>query len=234
MVLKKYLFTLLCFASFNAYAGGFGKKTKVMTPSGNVPISTLEEGDLVYSFDNEGVIVEREVLNKKSHEEVCLRISSNGKDLILSPNQGVFYEDEFIPASRLKVGMEFEFDGDKVRIDKIKETEPQKVVSIVVDEFHNFILSDGLLVHNGITKMIKSSFAPGGPGRLCFQGAAESLPDAVTAGATLYVIAPPATKTGAALSGGVIVLGNGCMHKMWSGKSDQAVDSFCDEFCTIM
>lgn len=155
----KKLTSILCAFNFALIqAIGFGADSLVTTESGRLkPIKDLTIGERVvcYSKNFEPVHSTIKGISAFTVESVVL-ITTENNDVIVASHLERFFlpqEGAWVYAQFLKKGdCLLNNDLEPVAISYVQQcSEPQELYSITVDQFHNFLISEGqYLVHNGL------------------------------------------------------------------------------------
>lgn len=128
---------------------GFTAETPVLMADGNSkPISKIQEGDVVLSFDPETRIAEPKLVINTWSEVIndILEIDLGDKKMIVSNEQRFFTPDGEFKTAPEANGI-LTVDGTIKRFTTRKSPGKVKLYDITVDENHAFF-ADGLMVHN--------------------------------------------------------------------------------------
>jgi hypothetical protein len=164
-----------CYSSFSA-------DTTVVTPAGNISISELVEGDIVYAYSEDtGTTGEYEVTDTWEHIDTLVYLTIDG-ELIETTADHPFYtvEGEWLAVEELEIGDEIRrADGTHGRVEAITFTDTlQPMYNLTVDEAHTYFVGIGhWMVHNCTLDQKYSNVTPNrqppnffdrsaGPGRL--------------------------------------------------------------------
>lgn len=148
-------------AIFGAISGGmnsnycFTGDTQVMTASGLMSIACINEGDLVYSYD--------ELSKEYSYQKVAQKMVSETYDTVKiytgnnyvesTLNHPYFTDNGWVQASDIGVGQNIlSVNGEYDTVSKIESVtyeEPKKIYNLTIDNNHTFLVGDDALVaHN--------------------------------------------------------------------------------------
>lgn len=131
--------------------GCFVGDTMIATPIGERRIDELQENDIIYSFDDKGIIVEGKITAVHYHEKepVCRYTVWGGSTIDATPNHWVLNQyNAFVAIGSL--------ENDDCLVDKNNHLRPivnredigmHPVYNLTIEKYHTFI-AGGIRVHN--------------------------------------------------------------------------------------
>jgi len=142
--------------------------TIIYTPNGPKKIEDLKIGDIIYSY-KDGKVVESAVSNHfETGIRECIKISTENKDIICTPDHKFLINDKWVRADELKIKVDsFTMPfGDELsevsnKFGLIKKIEPAGkhcVFDITVDNTHCMV-ANGFVTHNCGVSTISGGFA---------------------------------------------------------------------------
>lgn len=133
----------------------FSADTTVATSDGDIPIAEIEEGDMVYAYNElTGEIGDYAVTHTINHtDKIIIHLYIDGELIETTPEHPFYTEDgEWVYAADLEVGeLILSLDGDYGTVEAVVTIfdANQEMYNLMVEDAHTFFVGDGdWLVHN--------------------------------------------------------------------------------------
>lgn len=149
----------------------FPRYIKILTPNGEIPISSLNVGDFVFAFDKNGKLFERKIVSKFIHDgtnssDVYRYFLSDQKTIDITENHPVLTNKGFEEIGQLNIGDGLiDVNNKEVFIISKEFLFNDTVYNIEVEEYNTYI-ADGIRVHNknviGIMDAVENILTPDG------------------------------------------------------------------------
>jgi RHS repeat-associated protein len=136
----------------------FPAGTLVATPTGEVPIEDLAEGDEVYAYDFEtqSVVVEKVLQTPGNWTDIWIDVATESETIRATRRHRFWVESEqaWMEAQALKTGMVLLLQSGETRsitqVSRYDAPTPEDTFNLEVSRVHNyFVGTNGFLVHNG-------------------------------------------------------------------------------------
>ncbi len=147
IITKNFIAAVALSTNITAFAERFGKGSLVQAPHGIERIENLSVGDKVIScLSSEGrKCIEGEVADCIFNKGPALKIISSRNEIVLSYDQKLFLDEQWVTADELKIGDVLQGGLDVV--ENIEEIDEIDLYNIKVETKHSFYVNN-FLVHN--------------------------------------------------------------------------------------